>query len=133
MIEPCVVAQFDRDGDGTVSLKELGEFLRTFGQEPTESELYDMVRDVDTDKNGTIDFDEFLEMMSKRMTNKDEDEEIREAFRWVPFQMVSNQRYQDRESEVNSFDFQPSKMNLVLGFSIKTEMVSLHLKNQKLS
>ena len=81
MIEPCVVAQFDRDGDGTVSLKELGEFLRTFGQEPTESELYDMVRDVDTDKNGTIDFDEFLEMMSKRMTNKDEDEEIREAFR----------------------------------------------------
>ena len=55
--------------------------MRTFGQEPTESELYDMVRDVDTDKNGTIDFEEFLEMMSKRMTNKDEDEEIREAFR----------------------------------------------------
>ena len=55
--------------------------MRTFGQEPTESELYDMVRDVDTDKNGTIDFEEFLAMMSKRMTNRDEDEEIREAFR----------------------------------------------------
>ena len=40
-----------------------------------------MVRDVDTDKNGTIDFEEFLAMMSKRMTNRDEDEEIREAFR----------------------------------------------------
>ena len=55
--------------------------MRTFGQEPTESELYDMVRDVDIDKNGTIDFEEFLAMMSKRMTNRDEDEEIREAFR----------------------------------------------------
>ena len=47
----------------------------------TESELYDMVRDVAADRDGTIDFDEFLTMMSKRMTNKDEDEEIREAFR----------------------------------------------------
>jgi calmodulin len=36
---------------------------------------------VDVDGNGTIDFDEFLTMMSKKMRETDRDEEIRQAFK----------------------------------------------------
>ena len=31
--------------------------------------------------NGTIDFDEFLDMMAKKMKETDSEEELREAFR----------------------------------------------------
>lgn len=36
---------FDRDGDGTITAAELGVVLRSFGMNPDESELNDMVRD----------------------------------------------------------------------------------------
>ena len=36
---------------------------------------------VDADGNGTIDFKEFLEMMTKHMKEADCDQELREAFK----------------------------------------------------
>merc|ERR1712018_398933 len=54
---------FDKDGDGTITTKELGTVMRSLGQNPTEAELQDMINEVDADGNGTIDFPEFLTMM----------------------------------------------------------------------
>merc|ERR1712013_427951 len=72
---------FDRDNDGTITTKELGTVMRSLGQTPTEQELQDMIHEVDTDGNGTIDFPEFLQMMAKKMKDTDSEEEIIEAFR----------------------------------------------------
>ncbi|KAL4237939.1 hypothetical protein ACF0H5_002649 [Mactra antiquata] len=72
---------FDKDGDGRVTSKELGTVMRSLGQNPTESELLDMVNEVDTDGNGNIDFPEFLTMMAKKMKETDSELEIREAFK----------------------------------------------------
>ena len=55
--------------------------LRSLGQNPTEAELQDMINEVDSDGNGTIDFPEFLTMMARKMKDTDTEEEIREAFR----------------------------------------------------
>ncbi|KNZ60324.1 calmodulin [Puccinia sorghi] len=77
---------FDKDGDGTITTKELGTVMRSLGQNPTEAEL------VDADGNGTIDFPEFLTMMARKMLvinhvspqpekDTDSEEEIREAFK----------------------------------------------------
>ncbi|MGH0160662.1 UNVERIFIED_CONTAM: hypothetical protein FKN15_041131 [Acipenser sinensis] len=87
--ESCVYATefkeafslFDKDGDGTITTKELGTVMRSLGQNPTEAELQDMINEVDADGNGTIDFPEFLTMMARKMKDTDSEEEIREAFR----------------------------------------------------
>ncbi|XP_030854434.1 calmodulin-alpha [Strongylocentrotus purpuratus] len=81
---------FDKDGDGTITTKELGTVMRSLGQNPTEAELQDMINEVDADGkllsqsgrcNGTIDSPEFLAMMAKKMKDTDSEEDIREAFR----------------------------------------------------
>lgn len=51
----------------------------------SETELRDMVNEVDQDGNGTIEFNEFLQMMSKKMKGADGEDELREAFRYVSF------------------------------------------------
>ena len=72
---------FDKDGDGTITTKELGTVMRSLGQNPTEAELADMINEVDADGNGTIDFPEFLTMMARKMKDTDSEEEILEAFK----------------------------------------------------
>ncbi|KAL3846942.1 hypothetical protein ACJMK2_017882 [Sinanodonta woodiana] len=72
---------YDKDGDGTITTKELGTVMRSMGQNPTEAELISMIADVDVDGNGRIDFNEFVTMMVANMKDLSGEEGLREAFR----------------------------------------------------
>jgi len=72
---------FDKDGDGTITTEELGTVMKSLGQNPTSEDLQDMINEVDADKDGTIDFEEFLCMMTKHMKESDTDQELKEAFK----------------------------------------------------
>lgn len=54
--------------------------MRSLGQNPSSTELQDMLNEVDVDGDGTIDFNEFLSMMAKKIHDGDTDEELRRAF-----------------------------------------------------
>jgi calmodulin len=54
--------------------------MRSLGQQPSREELYRIMNEVDLDHSGTIDFNEFLTMMSK-MGGNTIDEELDEAFK----------------------------------------------------
>ncbi|XP_074657402.1 uncharacterized protein LOC141910271 isoform X1 [Tubulanus polymorphus] len=71
---------FDKDGDGTITTRELGTVMRSLGQDPSESELQDMINDVDIDGNGTIEFPEFLKLIAGKLNQPDAEEEIKQAF-----------------------------------------------------
>jgi hypothetical protein len=51
------------------------------GFEPKKEEVKKMIADIDKDGNGTIDFEEFLQMMTAKMGERDSREEILKAFR----------------------------------------------------
>ncbi|CAL5413408.1 unnamed protein product [Camellia sinensis] len=72
---------FDKDGDGCITVEELATVIRSLDQNPTEEELQDMISEVDSDGNGTIEFTEFLNLMANKMkfgrvkkTEKNEEE-----------------------------------------------------------
>lgn len=72
---------YDTHDKGYITTKELGALIRSLGQNPTESEVAEMINEVDSDKNGLLEFEEFIAIMSKRMTWESMAFEISEAFR----------------------------------------------------
>lgn len=64
-----------KDGNGSISSKELGVAMRTLGQNPTEQELLDMINEVDFDGSGSIEFPEFCQMM-KRMNKVEQNSQF---------------------------------------------------------
>ena len=72
---------FDKDGNGHIEAKELAEVLTALGQSPSEEDIVKMMKEVDADENGSIEFPEFLKMMASRHRKVDNTEEIQEAFK----------------------------------------------------
>merc|ERR1719164_153147 len=57
---------FDTDGSGTIDPKELKAAMQSLGFEAKNQTIYQMIADIDKDNSGTIDFEEFLDMMTPR-------------------------------------------------------------------
>ncbi|MED6212169.1 hypothetical protein PIB30_080610 [Stylosanthes scabra] len=67
---------------GCITVEELATVIRSLDQNPSEEELQDMITEVDADGNGTIEFDEFLNLMAKKIKDTDDaEEELKEAFK----------------------------------------------------
>lgn len=70
---------FDQDGDGTLTIEELGTVMKSLGQESNEVEIREMIKCVDTTNSGTLDFPEFLTMMTRKMSNNEINNEAMEV------------------------------------------------------
>merc|ERR1712072_193983 len=82
-VEECREAfeMFDIDGSGAIDVRELKAAIKALGMDVSAEELKKMVSDVDKDGNGTIEFPEFLSMMTAKMSNTATDEEIAKCFK----------------------------------------------------
>mmetsp|Transcript_44682 Transcript_44682/g.100869 ORF Transcript_44682/g.100869 Transcript_44682/m.100869 type:complete len:174 (+) Transcript_44682:193-714(+) len=72
---------FDLDGDGAITMTELGDVLRSMGQNPSQEQLGVFFRNVDKNNNGMVDFPEFLTLMAEITQARDPEAEILEAFK----------------------------------------------------
>ena len=57
--------QFDADGNGHITVDEIGEVMKALEENVPGYQIRDMVKEVDIDENGTVEFDEFVEMYKK--------------------------------------------------------------------
>merc|ERR1711918_223747 len=89
---------FDKKRTGSIPIADMGTVLRSLGQNPTEAELAALVEMVDKDKSGTIEFDEFVDLMSKTNKTTEQEEEIKNAF--LTFD-ADGSGFIDREELVN--------------------------------
>ena len=72
---------FDTDGSGSIDPKELRAAMQSLGFEAKNQTIYQMITDLDKNKSGNIDFEEFLDMMTARMSDKDTREDVNKVFR----------------------------------------------------
>lgn len=61
---------FDRNNDGVISVAELEKAMRSIGCNPTRDEVAAMVEAIDVNKNGVVDFPEFVMMVSGQVTTE---------------------------------------------------------------
>ncbi|EOY11087.1 hypothetical protein QUC31_009676 [Theobroma cacao] len=94
---------FDKDGDGCITMEELAIAIKSLDENPTEEELQNMINEVDTDGNGTIEFGEFLNLMARKMKEAEAEEELKEAFRVFD---------KDQDGYISPFELRQVMINL---------------------
>jgi hypothetical protein len=75
---------FDTDGSGSIDMSELGVAMKSLGFEPRKDDLKAMLGSMDDDENGTINFEEFLSMMTIKISESASKKECEKAFRVRP-------------------------------------------------
>ncbi|KAJ8968082.1 hypothetical protein NQ317_016086 [Molorchus minor] len=55
---------YDREGNGYITTGTLKEILAALDDNLTSRDLDGIIAEIDTDGSGTVDFDEFMEMMT---------------------------------------------------------------------
>ncbi|XP_071955522.1 plastin-2-like [Antedon mediterranea] len=63
-------AEHDVDGNGHITSKELGNALKAAGEDLPGYQLRELVAEIDSNKNGTIEFNEFIEMFKGLKSGK---------------------------------------------------------------
>ena len=72
---------FDKNNDGQITQDELKQLLNNIGQKPSDSEIQDMINEIDIDGDGKINFDNFITLMEKKLRDHDNEEELIETFK----------------------------------------------------
>ncbi|KAF5918509.1 hypothetical protein HPG69_018293 [Diceros bicornis minor] len=77
--------EFDKDRDGFISCKDLGNLMRTMGYMPTEMELTELGQQIRMNLGGRVDFDDFVELMTPKLLAETAGmigvQEMRDAFK----------------------------------------------------
>lgn len=72
---------FDTEAKGIIDVRELKAAFRALGFQVKKAEIRQMFIDMDKDlSSATVTFDEFVEMVTPRMLNRDSREEIMKVF-----------------------------------------------------
>merc|ERR1712194_36805 len=71
---------FDTDQSGAISVNELTSAMKSLGFDVKHAVVYNMVSDLDADGSGEIEFGEFLDVMTAKLSERNSKEEIDRVF-----------------------------------------------------
>ena len=74
---------FDKNGDGRITAQELGQVLKELGIVLKSDDIKLMIAELDKDGNGTIEYSEFVQMMTQPASRDADEFELREAFKCI--------------------------------------------------
>ena len=72
---------FDKDKDGAITARELGNMMRSIGQNPTDEEVMAIIKEVDLNSDWKIELDEFMTLMARNSPDTQTEDEVINAFR----------------------------------------------------
>ena len=72
------------------------------GQNPTDSEVNDMINEVDVDGSGVVEFEEFVNFFSRLMKNLNPQNEVREAFRRLVHSLIISSKIDQLDDDASS-------------------------------
>ncbi|XWS13223.1 hypothetical protein CRYUN_Cryun36dG0019200 [Craigia yunnanensis] len=75
-----VFEMFDKNGGGRITKKELNDSLENLGIFIPDGELTQMIEKIDVNGDNCVDIDEFSELYQSLMYDKDEEDDMKEAF-----------------------------------------------------
>ena len=55
---------FDNDGDGKISLDDLRTVMNSLGEQLTDEQIAEIIKDIDKNDDDTINFEEFQELVN---------------------------------------------------------------------
>lgn len=98
---------FDTNGDGRITAKELNHVLKELGIKMTRNEIKKMIGELDKDGNGTIEYSEFVAMMTAPASRESDEFELREAFKCIDLDgngFISRDELKDAVRKIMSTD-----------------------------
>jgi Ca2+-binding EF-hand superfamily protein len=108
---------FDKDKDGQIQSKELDVVLRALNLNPTESELKEMINEIDPTQTGFINLDSVYLIAERKMKDTDTLEELVEALKCFDG---------DKDGKITVTDFRYAMT--ALGEELDEEMVDDMIK-----
>ncbi|OCT58812.1 hypothetical protein XELAEV_18001300mg [Xenopus laevis] len=77
--------EFDKDKDGFITCKDLGNLMRIMGYMPTEMELIELSQQINMNLGGRVDFQDFVDLMTPKLLEETAGmigmKEMRDAFK----------------------------------------------------
>merc|ERR1712244_16275 len=113
---------WDKNSSGRISMAELSDMLENLGKQPTETDLEDILEDLDTNASDGIDFAQFLILMTKTSGRNERQEELRKAFKVMDA---------DGDGKISGNDLQTilKKLGINIGDGEIEEMIKVADKN----
>ncbi|RMC05971.1 hypothetical protein DUI87_17516 [Hirundo rustica rustica] len=111
--------EFDKDKDGFINCRDLGNCMRTMGYMPTEMELIELSQQINMNLGGHVDFEDFVELMGPKLLAETADmigvKELRDAFREVsdPFRMPHREFDTNGDGEISTSELREAMKKLL--------------------
>lgn len=70
---------FDQNGDGSISKDELKTVMESLGLDASDESIREMLHEVGCSHNDSLDYPEFLTMMTRKVATQDLNKEMKEV------------------------------------------------------
>ncbi|KAH0792687.1 EF hand family protein [Histomonas meleagridis] len=123
---------FDKDGSGTIEASEFRVVLRVLGFNPTQEELHTLISSVCNNQNERIDFNEFTQILMKKISEPQPKEMIIQSFNNLDIDMdgyLSLEDLTEVSAELENGLTEDELKEIILSVKGSREHLSIHSKD----